>query len=354
MELAALATAISEDRSAHAAVTSTGDPASVLAELAAGGGRLAAALAAYLAVARYLPVDGEDAIGAPTTTEEPQLILVRIRGALEALHEVRPEAHAAELAAQIRADVPEAARAEFDDLLADARMMYRMRDERAVHGDRAFGCVARRALLEVGRRLVGRGRLDAAEHAVDLDPDEVGALLLDGIGPDAAEVAERAFWRANADYRTMPALFGPPPGEPVPDEWLPPAAARAHRAFGFAISQVFADVGDDATSGAEVRGIAAGGGSAEGTARILGGPDDLDRVQAGDVLVTTSTGPAFNLVLPLLAGLVTDQGGLLSHAAIVAREFALPAVVGCVSATVTIPDGARVRIDGTAGTVTVL
>ncbi len=72
------------------------------------------------------------------------------------------------------------------------------------------------------------------------------------------------------------------------------------------------------------------------------------------MIVAPATGPAFNLVLPLVAGLVTDRGGLLSHAAIVAREFSLPAVVGCADATLLIPDGARVRIDGTAGTVTVL
>ncbi|MGQ0624402.1 MAG: PEP-utilizing enzyme [Sporichthyaceae bacterium] len=202
--------------------------------------------------------------------------------------------------------------------------------------------------------MVAHGRLDAADHAVDLDPDEVGPLLLTGTGPGAAEVADRVYWRSTADYRDMPALFGAPPGPPVPAEWLPPAAARVHRAFGYAIDAILGDAGDAAGSGVEVRGLGTGAGVAEGTARLLVGPDELDSVQAGDVLITTATGPAFNLILPLLAGLVTDCGGLLSHAAIVAREFGVPAVVGCRNATTAIPDGARVRVDGVAGTVTVL
>ena len=67
------------------------------------------------------------------------------------------------------------------------------------------------------------------------------------------------------------------------------------------------------------------------------------------MLVTNSTTTAFNIVLPLLGAIVTDRGGLLSHAAIVAREYGIPAVVGCTEATAVIADGARVRVDGRAG-----
>ncbi|MBW3535453.1 MAG: cysteine--tRNA ligase [Gemmatimonadetes bacterium] len=76
--------------------------------------------------------------------------------------------------------------------------------------------------------------------------------------------------------------------------------------------------------------------------------------ERGDVLVTRSTTPAFNAVLPLVGAIVTDRGGLLSHAAIIAREYGIPAVVGTAEATMAIPDGARVMVDGTAGRTTVL
>jgi pyruvate,water dikinase len=88
-----------------------------------------------------------------------------------------------------------------------------------------------------------------------------------------------------------------------------------------------------------------------GTARVIDRPDESNRIQKGDVLVTGSTSAAFNVVLPLLGAIVTDRGGQLSHAAIVAREFGIPAVVGTSKATASIPDGARVRVDGTSGTV---
>ena len=81
---------------------------------------------------------------------------------------------------------------------------------------------------------------------------------------------------------------------------------------------------------------------------------DLGRIVKGDVLITESTTEAFNILLPLLGGIVTDNGGLLSHAAIVSREYGIPGVVGTREATERITDGMRVRVDGDAGEVTVL
>jgi len=72
------------------------------------------------------------------------------------------------------------------------------------------------------------------------------------------------------------------------------------------------------------------------------------------VLVTRATAPYFNVVLPLLGAIVTDRGGQLCHAAIVAREYGIPGVVGTREATTRIPDGARVRVDGTKGEIHVL
>ena len=92
----------------------------------------------------------------------------------------------------------------------------------------------------------------------------------------------------------------------------------------------------------------------EGPARLISGPSEFDRIEKGDVLVTVSTTEAFNILLPLLGAIVTDSGGLLSHSAIVAREYGIPGVVGTREATERIADGARVRVDGDAGEVTVL
>ncbi|MGQ0464544.1 MAG: PEP-utilizing enzyme [Sporichthyaceae bacterium] len=354
-ELAALAAAIRADLSAQTALCADVPAAETVAALTRRQDRVGETMRAYLAVARFLPIDGEDAVGVPATIEVPDLVLGRIRGLIEAGSAGDPRTIADAAEAQLRAAVPAEHQAAFDELLGEARLVYRLRDERAVYGDRQVGTVLRRALLEVGARLTARGLLDAADHAVDLDADEVRSLLRTGSGPQAGEVAERVAWRLHADYRKMPQLFGAPPGPPLPGEWLPPAAARVHNAFGFAIFQVLGDLGPEATtSGPVVKGIPGASGVAEGRARLVFGVDDLDSIEDGDVLVATHTGPAFNLVLPQLAGLVTDRGGMLSHAAIVAREFGIPSVVGCATATTLIPDGARIRVDGDTGTVTVL
>jgi pyruvate,water dikinase len=87
---------------------------------------------------------------------------------------------------------------------------------------------------------------------------------------------------------------------------------------------------------------------------VIQGPEEFDRLVEGDVLVTRATSAYFNTVLPLLGAIVTDRGGQLSHAAIVAREYGIPGVVGTRVATTTLPDGGRVRVDGGTGDVTLL
>jgi pyruvate,water dikinase len=79
---------------------------------------------------------------------------------------------------------------------------------------------------------------------------------------------------------------------------------------------------------------------------------DFSRLVQGDVLIAPTTTPAYNVVLPLLSAVVTDTGGVLSHAAIVAREYGIPAVVATGTATTSIKDGAVVTVDGTRGIVT--
>ena len=103
-----------------------------------------------------------------------------------------------------------------------------------------------------------------------------------------------------------------------------------------------------------LRGIGASTGQVTATARVLGGPADFGRLQPGDVLVASITTPAWTSLFAMAAAVVTDIGGPLSHSSIVAREYGIPAVLGTNVATRRIPDGARVRVDGDTGTVTLL
>jgi pyruvate,water dikinase len=103
-----------------------------------------------------------------------------------------------------------------------------------------------------------------------------------------------------------------------------------------------------------VRGLGVFPGNYEGTARLIDDISDVEKIEEGDVMVARTTAPSFNVFLPLIGAVVTDRGGLLSHAAIVAREYGLPAVVGCGDATERLSDGMRVRVDGEKGEVWII
>ncbi|MEL7978122.1 PEP/pyruvate-binding domain-containing protein [Isoptericola sp. F-RaC21] len=98
-------------------------------------------------------------------------------------------------------------------------------------------------------------------------------------------------------------------------------------------------------------GTGASGGRASGPARVVRGPDDFGDVRPGDVLVCRETDPAWTPLFGVVAAVVTETGGLLSHAAIVARELRLPAVLGVAAATDVLRDAGTVVVDGDAGTV---
>jgi phosphohistidine swiveling domain-containing protein len=104
----------------------------------------------------------------------------------------------------------------------------------------------------------------------------------------------------------------------------------------------------------EVKGMAAFAGVVRGTVRIVFSPRDLAGVQEGDVLVAAMTTPSFASVFPKVAAIVTDEGGMTCHAAIIARELQKPCVIGTKMATVVFHDGDMVEVDAGRGTVTLL
>jgi phosphoenolpyruvate synthase/pyruvate phosphate dikinase len=100
-----------------------------------------------------------------------------------------------------------------------------------------------------------------------------------------------------------------------------------------------------------ISGIAASGGKVTATARVVPSLDEAERLRGGEVLVCPATMPPWTPLFSLASALVTDHGGVLSHTAIVAREYGLPAVVGTKVGTSLIRDGQKVTVDGDAGTV---
>ena len=106
--------------------------------------------------------------------------------------------------------------------------------------------------------------------------------------------------------------------------------------------------------GAAIKGMAGSPGVAEGIARVLRSPDELPDLKEGEILVTPVTAPSWAPVFGKIGAAVTDIGGMMSHAAIVCREYGLPAVTGTGNASAKITTGMRIRVDGNAGTVEIL
>jgi phosphohistidine swiveling domain-containing protein len=351
-ELARLADAVRRDAEARPLLDPSADPQGALASLCARPGEVGEAARAYLDLVGHWSAGGGFDVGEPSLVEMPGVLFETLRvGALGGPTVDDDEAMAA--GDDLRTTVAAADRAEFDELLAESRLVHRVRDERALYCDVWANGLMRRGLLAAGRVLAERGRLYEPSHAVDATWPELRSLLAGGEGPSADELTARARYREEADADAVPVLLGEQTRSPVPLEWLSPGAARTERAFRTYLA-VMAEAPDDGPPASSVRGLGASAGTYEGPARVVYSGAGLARIEPGDVLVTVATSPAFNVVLPLVGAIVTDRGGMLSHAAIVAREYGVPAVVGSGDATQRLPDGARVRVDGEAGEVTVL
>jgi len=347
-ELEQLIAALKADSDARELLHSDADPAEILERLRSLDNDTGRAASAYLDLVGCRLLDGFD-ISGRYALELPDALIRAIRASVDRDPD---EPGDDDRVAEVRSKVPADKQAQFDEMLGEARLMYRIRDERGVFSDIWASGIMRRAVLGGGRRLADRGRIHDPEHFIDAGFDEMRSLLTDGDGPSADELAERYETRTSLSAKDAPATLGPPP-PPRPDpSGLPPAAARVMAAVGFAIDALFGSSEEEHEEDM-LRGLAASGGVYEGPARRVSGPETFDRIVQGDVLVTESTSEAFNILLPLLGAIVTDSGGLLSHSAIVAREYGIPGVVGTREATDRIPDGALVRVDGDAGEVTV-
>ncbi|WP_017624765.1 PEP/pyruvate-binding domain-containing protein [Nocardiopsis chromatogenes] len=190
----------------------------------------------------------------------------------------------------------------------------------------------RSALLEMGRRLVEEGVLDSTGEVFHLRLEELeGIADLPGL-PEEQAARLRAAVRRRAAKRASLAS--------VPMLVMPRDAPSPGPGKGTDGGPVLAD------------GTPAGGGAVTGPARIIRDPSEFGRMRAGDVLVCPYTNPSWTPLFQRASAVVVDSGGLGSHAAIVAREYGIPAVMGTGDGTSAIEDGAAVRVDGDAGQVT--
>jgi phosphohistidine swiveling domain-containing protein len=209
--------------------------------------------------------------------------------------------------------------------------------------DQGTNARLRVAVIGIGRKLVEAGALSDPEDVVYLHYNELRRLMADPGAFDAKElVSDRRDDREDAYEKRPPAWLG--------------TATKNALAFPYAGLWGFPErfyAGEPATTG-EVKGLAASPGVVEGPARFVASLEEFDQVQAGEILVCRMTNPAWVVLFTKISGLVTEAGGAVSHPAVVAREFGIPAVVGTGNAGERIKTGDRIRVNGATGIVDIL
>jgi pyruvate,water dikinase len=282
-------------------------------------------------------------LASPTWQEEPSFAVENLRRylAADALdpegQRERLRAEADDLAAAARARIGDPGmQAAFDAALEAARQAWPLEEDHAFYIDqRSLAGATRLACLRIAARLVGEGRLGTVDDVWFCTFDD----LRDGLaGQDLTGRARDARRRYAED-----SLLEAPPFIGVPPDPSAPADPG--------LSKFFGRPGPPEVEGTVLRGSAGSRGRVEGVARVVGSVQDLHRVQPGEILVCRSTTPPWTPVFASIAGLVTDTGGVLAHGAIVAREYAIPAVMGTKIGTQIIQDGQRITVDGDAGEV---
>jgi pyruvate, water dikinase len=297
--------------------------------------------------------------------DDPSIPYAALTGHIGALHagaeidrpieEVRRERE--RLAEEYGALLDEGARATFNDLLGLSRTVFPYVEEHKFFCDYWFLTSWWNKIREFGALLAERGFLADGEDVFQLSRYEVYSALDEMVltwATGGQPLGPQHWPPIVARRKELLAKLGdwsPPPALGVaPDAVTDPMTIML---WGVTTERV-REWARHTEGGLELAGAAASPGQVEGVARVVRSFDQLADVREGEILVCGSTSPAWAPIFSKIRATVTDVGGVMSHAAIVCREYGLPAVVGTGRATSTIKSGQTVRVDGTAGTVTVL
>jgi len=274
---------------------------------------------------------------------KPELALAAVDRMRLAGPEATPEANARRLAAAreeatnevrslVAADAEAAARFEAG---MRAALLFSAARERTKTNNIKIVHEGRLAMRELGRRMVEGGQLGAAEQVFMLRDDELDAFLADPSAFTATLEQREADYLSLFDLEPPFVLNGAPP--PV-SQWARRGSTSTEKAV----------------PGTVLTGIPGCAGVGVGRARVILDPADPTALEPGDVLVAPVTDPAWTPLFVPAAAVVVDVGAQITHAVIVSRELGIPCVVSVTGATSSIPDGAMVRVDGAAGTVTLV
>ncbi len=283
----------------------------------------------------------------PTWIEEPEVALMLIGRYIS--DPARSPSASIQRAIQQREDAAREMRArlspdklpQFEAMLQTALSHVSISESRALHQLLIIGSL-RVPTLAMGRKLVANGSTSQADDVFFLHLDEI---LKAAESPDSGLKA--TIHKRRADLARWEKI-SPPPflGAPPTMEGRPPEV--------IAMITKFLGIGRPPSMEAGiVTGFGASKGTYRGRARVIHELRDAGRLEPGDVLVCSTTAPPWTPLFAIAGAVVTDTGGILSHSAICAREYAIPCVVGTTTATQKIPDGAMVTVDGSKGIVTI-
>ena len=305
------------------------------------GAAFAVAVEAFLERHGHLGQSSDD-LAIPSWAQAPHRILDELTKRLEtpappaAERRERLRREAEELAAAARerlADTPEEL-PRFDRILDLARRIGPLSEIHNYWIDRAVQARLHSLVMQVGRRLVRDKVIEAPDDVFYLRRTEVADLLR-----TPRDVGDLVTDRRQLHARQRQITPAPTVGTPLDDAAAGEQQGASHLESG---------------ENESLRGTGASPGVVRGTARLVHGADEFGRIMHGDIIICPASNPSWVPVFAIAGGLVTDRGGLLSHAAVVAREFGLPAVVGVRGVMQTIVDGQPVEIDGTSGVVRLL
>ena len=249
-------------------------------------------------------------------------------------------------------------RGTFDQMLGLCRVVFPYVEDHKFYCEHWFTTLFFGKIREFGRLLARSGVLDDAEDVFHLHHTEVDQALSDVMlawASGGTPVGGAYFPPIVAERKRMLAVlkdWTPPPAlGPAPEALNDPAVQML---WGITAQTLetwsAASVGDER----EIHGHAASPGVVEGIARVLRDVNEIGQIQDGEILVCAVTAPSWGPVFGKIKGAVSDIGGTMSHAAIVAREYGMPAVVGTGQATQRIKTGQRLRVDGDRGIVRIL
>lgn len=230
---------------------------------------------------------------------------------------------------------------QFEFLLGAAQVATILSEDHGYWIDYSSAYRFRKVFLEVGRRLAAAGSLEAAEDVIQLSFEEIRQAIR--ALPEAdllALVAEREAEIERFRQVVPPPFLGTMPSGPPPED-------PVNRA----LLKFFGGPPRPASEPGVLAGSAGSPGVVRGTAKVIRSLGEAGKLQPGDVLVAETTAPPWTPLFASAAAVVTDAGGILSHCAVVAREYGIPAVVGVGMATAVIRDGQTIEVDGNAGVV---